>query len=182
MKKILLALSCIALSVAAMSAQSVKLYKNGEVVATYSSDEVDKVEFEAGATETTPAEAVSKVYSTKREVTLPAMASMGVLVSDTPEVSVTATGDNTVDVVLPPCDYTMGSSTFNLPAATVSCTVSETADGYSFSGKFEGTIDTKSTTVDLTATVSSDGAFTFTQDMKYGTMPMVLHMVYTNPE
>lgn len=180
MKKSIIAISALLLSTAALSAQSVKILKGGNVIATYSLSDIDEVLFSPEDATKTPAEAVAGTYATYREVTLPAMASMGVLVEGNETVTVTATGDNTVSVALPACEYTMGTNTFNLPSATVEGVTVTEADGvYTLSGKFEGTLDEKDSTVDFSGTVNADGTYQLVQDMKYGAMPMVLHMVYT---
>lgn len=181
MKKSIIAISALLLTTAAVSAQSVKILKGGNVIATYSLSDIDQVLFSPQdvATET-PAEAVAGNYSTYRQVTLPAMASMGVLVEGNETVTIDATGDNAVSVGLPSCEYTMGTGTFNLPAVTVEgVNVTEENGVYTLAGKFEGAIGDKSTTVDFSGTVNADGTFELVQDMKYGAMPMVLHMVYS---
>ena len=159
-------------------AEKVTIYKAGVAVAEYELAEGDSVVFSPGAASL--AEAVAGTYACQREVTLPAMPNMGVLISDNVDVAITAAGADKVNVVLPSCQYTMGGSQFDLPSATVECTVSAADGKYSLSGTFEGAINEKDSKVDFSAEISADGAtFTMTQDMKYGTMPMVLHMVYT---
>lgn len=162
-------------------AQVVNIVKGGTVIASYPISEIDEVVFAPEAAEKTPAEAVAGTYASAREVTLPQMAQMGVLVSDNVDVVITATADDKVSVALPSCQYNMMGTLYDLPAATVeNVAVAKDGDKYTLTGTFEGTIDGKNTTVTLSGTVNADGSFLFTEDMKYGAMPFTLHMEYKN--
>ena len=179
-RKILSAAAAIALALGAQ-AQVVNIVKGGTVIASYPISEIDEVVFAPAAAEKTPAEAVAGTYAAAREVTLPQMAQMGVLVSDNVDVTVTATADDKVTVALPSCQYNMMGTLYDLPAATVeNVAVTKDGDKYALSGTFEGTVDGKATTVTLSGTVNADGSFFFSEDMKYGSMPFTLHMEYKN--
>lgn len=175
MKKYILATVAASLVALSAMAEKVTIYKGGEPIASYELAVGDYVLFSNSTSEVN----IAGTYNCLREVTLPAMPNMGVLVSDIVQVKVDAIDAENVSVTLPSCQYTMGTSDFDLPSATVSCAVTKTSGAYSLSGKFEGELNGKASEVTLAATINEDGTFTFTQDMKYGSMPMVLHMVYT---
>ena len=161
-------------------AEKVTVYKSGVAVAEYELAENDSVVFSAGSAEKSAADAVAGKYDCWRKVTLPAMPNMGVLVADDVNLEVVADGADSVNITLPACHYTMGASEFDLPSVIVKCGVEKNGDAYSISGKFEGNVGDKATEVTVAGKLDADGVLSLSQDMKYGSMPMALHMEYGN--
>lgn len=178
MKKIFfLTLASLLLSTSAM-AQKVVIYKGGEAVASYSLADIDKIEFLPG--EESLAQEAAGTYECSRQVTLPAMPQMGVLLDDKATVVIEAEGADEVKITLPNCDYTMGDSEFHLPSVAVSgCSVSKNNEGaLEINGAFSGEVDGKETSVTFTGSITNSSKWTFSVDMDYGSMPMTLHMDY----
>ena len=183
MNKSIIAAAAAMLMAASAAAQSVTIYKAGVAVASYDLTEIDEIVFSPEGAQEDHAQAVAGQYNTYRQVTLPAMSAMGVLVQGKETVAVEASAVNKVDVTLPACQYTMNGNTFDLPGVTVAgCDVAFADGSYAVAGEFNGSVNGKSTKVTLSATMSADGSsFAFTQDMTYGSMPMTIHMEYTVP-
>lgn len=183
MKKPIIAAAAAMLLAGSAAAQSVTIYKGGVAVASYDLTEIDEIVFSPESAQDDYAPEIAGEYLTYRQVTLPAMPAMGVLVQGREALTVEATAVNKASVALPACQYTMGANTFDLPGVTVAdCDVAFADGAYTLSGSFDGTLNDKAAKVQLSATISADGSsFVFKQDMTYGTMPMTIHMEYTVP-
>jgi len=181
MKRTIITAAAAAIIALGAQAQVINIVKGGKVIASYPVSEIDEVVFSPQTADKTPAEAVAGTHAANREVTLIEMPTMGVLVSDKVNVEITATDTDKVSVALPSCQYTMQGTTYDLPAATVeNVTITKDGENYSLAGSFEGTVNEKTTKVTLSGIVGADGSFSFTEDMKYGSMPFTLHMEYKN--
>lgn len=171
-------------SILAVSAQSVKLIKNGEVIAQYSVGEFDEIVF-------VPAEnsvdILAATYPCLLQVTLVEM-DMGVVVEKDADVVVTVNENNTLNLSFPSCFYEAMGMT--LPALTLSgVAVTENENAFSFDTAFEETEEgtgkaysgSASGNIVINDQDNSVQEYSFNVKMTYGSMPFTLNMKYTKP-
>ncbi len=168
------------MAVAAMSAQSVKIVKDGAIVAQYDMDESTEVVFEPAQAGYTVAD-IAGSDACGLSVTLLEMPDMGVVLTGEGEVTVTANEDGTINITLPSVYYEAMGMT--LPSFTVSNIEVVQADGvFSFDSEFSF-VDEESEK-EISGSVAGHKSaiehwnFSYTVTMHYGSMPFTLIMNY----
>ena len=112
-------------------------------------------------------------YVADMEVSLKENPDMGVLIQEKATVKLVAQGTDQVNVTLP----TMKYNNMELPSVTLEGVQLKPENGaFSMAANVEGTEAStgKKYAVVFKGTVQTDGTFSFTEEMKYGTMPFTL--------
>lgn len=165
-----------------IQAQTVKIMKGGEVVATFDASQFDSVVF-APEESPAPLDYIAGTYSAHRVVNLIEMPLPDPAVDDETEFTIASTGDNTISITFPSCFYAQMGMT--LPGVTVSGIEVAEADGrYTFSKEISTTEEStgKTINVSVSGTINADKTFDITEKMKYGVMPFTLDIHYTTKE
>ena len=176
MKKLFILIMAAALSTA-IHAQSVKIMKDGEVVASFSAAQFDKVVF---SPETSPAQEIAGTYSSTLNVTLVEAPQYGVVITTNKDFQITANTDGTALFAMPMVTYE--AMKMDLPAVNVGEVEIEKSESGKFSFSKDFSFVEEGTEKSVSGTVSGwiEGKnYEVTQTMKYGTMPFTLNMVYT---
>lgn len=167
-------------AVSAISAQSVKIVKDGATIAEYALDEITEVVFEPAESSYTVAD-IAGTELCGLDVTLLEMPDMGTVLSGEGVVTVTANEDGTINIEFPSVYYEAMAMT--LPALTLSnVAVTEENGVFSFDTEFDqveeetGKALKGSAAGHISAVEHWDFAYTVT--LSYGSMPFTLVMNY----
>ncbi len=178
MKKIL-TIVCVALAACAAQAQTVKIMKNGAVVAAFDASEFDEVVFSPEEGETPGYGNLEGTYEAHLAVSLVELAQQGVLIDEDTKFSITASSEKTVVLTLPGCYY--AAMNMNLPGVPVEIELTEADGVYSFEKDYSFTEEEteKAVSGTITGHISADGSFEITNKMRYGVMPFTINEVFT---